>query len=99
MLEDRGQHDQPPAHRPFAKDAGAADAKIRLAAGDRFGDLNTGTTLADGDVETGLAVETLLKRRVVAGKLELMLPFELQGYRIERCGRMRCQHDEASGLG
>src|SRR6202035_5384472 len=93
--EDGGQHDQPAAHRPFAQNAGAADAEIRLAAGNRFGDIDTGTAFANGNVEARVAVETLLKRRVVASELKLVLPFELQRYRIERSGRMRCQQDQA----
>jgi hypothetical protein len=76
---------------------GAADSEIRFAAGNRFGDIDIGTALADGDVETGVAMETLLERRVVASELELMLPFELQRYLIQRGGRMRCQQDQASG--
>src|SRR3981189_1030541 len=89
-LEDRGQHDQAAALRPVAKNTGAADPEIRFAAGNRFGDIDIGTALADGDVETGVAIEALLERRVVASELELMLPFELQRYLIERSGRMRC---------
>jgi hypothetical protein len=46
LLEDDGQHDQVAAHHPFAQDAGAADAEIRLAARNRLDDFDTGTTLA-----------------------------------------------------
>jgi hypothetical protein len=41
----------------------------------------------------------LLDCGVVAGELELMLPFELQGHLIERSGWMRCQQEQASGYG
>jgi hypothetical protein len=60
-------------------------------------DVDIGAALADGDVETGVAIETLLERRVIASELELMFPFELQRYLIQRSGRMRCQQDQASG--
>src|SRR5580692_10371386 len=66
---------RPKANRPFAQNAGTADAEIRLVAGDRFGDADTRPALANGDVETGVAVEILFKRRVVAGELKLVLPF------------------------
>ncbi len=95
-LEDSRQHDQPAAHRPFAQNADAADAEIRLAAGNRFSDVDTGTAFADGNVEARVAVETLLKRRVVASELKLVLPFELQGYLIQRSYWMRSQQDQAS---
>src|SRR5207244_442467 len=83
-LENGGQHDQPAAGGPFAQHVGAAGAEIRLAAGNGFGDVDVRTAFTDGNVETGVAVEALFKRSVVAGELELVFPFELQGYRFAR---------------
>ena len=97
VLEDDGQHDQVAAHHPLAQNAGAADAEIRFAAGNRFGGVDIGSAFADGDVETSITVKALLQRRVVARELELVFPFELQGYLIERIGRMRCEQDQANG--
>ena len=77
MLEDGGEHDQPAAYRPFPQNAGAADPEIRLAAGNQLGDLDVGAAFANGNVETGVAVEALLKGLIIARKLKLMLPFEL----------------------
>ncbi len=68
-LEDGRQHDQPAAQRPVTQNAGGADPKIRFAAANRFRDIDTGAALADGDVKTCIAIEALLKRRVVASEL------------------------------
>jgi hypothetical protein len=65
--------------------------KIRLAARYRIGSVDVRAALANGHVKTGGAIKSLLQRGVVAGKLELVFPFELQGHRIERNGRMRCE--------
>ena len=73
-LEYGGQHDQPAARCPVTQNAGAADPEIRLAAGDRLCDIYIGTAFADGNVETGVAVEALFKRLIVARELKLMLP-------------------------
>ena len=89
------QHDQVATRGPFAQNIGAAGTEIRLAAGDCLGNVDIGTALADGDVETGVAVETLLKRRVVAGELKLVLPFELQGNLFERNGLMHWRKQQA----
>jgi hypothetical protein len=97
LLEDNGQHDQAAALRPFTQNAGAADAEIRFAAGDRLSGVDIGAALADSDVEPGVAIVPLRERRVVARELELVFPFELQGYLFERGRRMRCQQDQASG--
>jgi len=71
-----------PSH---AETPGAADPEIRLAAGNRLRDtLYRGPPFPDGDVETSVAVEALLKRLIVAGELKLMLPFELQRHCLER---------------
>ena len=78
---------------PIAQNAGAAHAEIRFAAGNRFGDVDVGATLADSDVETGIAIETLLQRRVIASKLELVLPFQLQRHLVERVGRPGSQQN------
>jgi len=51
----------------------------------RFGGVDIGATLADGDVEPRIPVETLIQRRVIAGKLELVFPFELHRDLI-KCG-------------
>ena len=99
LLEDDREHDQVAAHHPFAQDAGAADAEVRFFAGNRFGGMDIGTTLADGDVEPGVAIVTLIQCSVVASKLELVLPFELQGHLIARNSRMRSQQEQASGHG
>ena len=96
-LEDDSQHDQPASRDPFAQNAGTANAEIRFDAGDRLRNVNTGTALADGDVETGVTVETLFQCGVVTSELELVLPLELQRYCIERSGGMRCQQHQASG--
>src|ERR1700719_1061277 len=97
MLKDSGQHDQPATLRPFAQNADIANAEIRLAAGNRFGDVDIRTTLANGNVETGVVIEALLKGCVVTSKLELVLPFELQGDLIKRGGRLQCQPYQTSG--
>ena len=95
-LEYGGQHDQPAARSPVTQNAGAADPEIRLAAGNRLGDIDIGTAFSDGNVETSVAVEALLKRLIVARELKLMLPFELHRYGIERRGRMRCRQHQRS---
>jgi hypothetical protein len=101
VLEDGGQNDQPAAQSPLPQNAGAADAEIRTAAGNRLSDVDAGTALADSDVETSVAIETLLKRCILAGKLKLVFPFELHRYLIERrqdaAPRMRCRQDQAGG--
>ena len=96
-LEDDSQHDQLPSRGPFARNAGTANAEICLAAGDCLGNVDTGTALANGDVETGVTIEALFQCGVVTGELELMLPLELQRECVERSGGMRCQQHHASG--
>src|SRR5258705_6929650 len=95
-LEYGGQHDQPAPRSPVTQNAGAADPEICLAAGNRFSDVDSRTALADGDVETRVAVEALFKCLVIAGELKLMLPFELQGHCIERGSWMRCRQKQGS---
>jgi len=56
----------------------------------------SGAAFPDGDVETSVAVEALLKRLIVAGELKLMLPFELQRHCLERNGRVRCRQRQGS---
>ncbi|MGY4317602.1 hypothetical protein ACVWW1_006929 [Bradyrhizobium sp. JR3.5] len=68
-----------------------------MAAGNRFGGVDIGTALADRHVETGVAVKALLDGCIVASELKLVLPFELQGHRIERNGRIRCEQEQANG--
>jgi hypothetical protein len=77
-LEYGGQHDQPAARCPVAQNAGAADPEIRLAAGNRLGNVDIRAALPDGNVQASVAVEALLKGLIVARELKLMLPFELQ---------------------
>lgn len=89
MLEYGGQHDQPTAGSPVAQNACAADAEICGAAGNGLGGIDSRATFSNSDVETGVAVEALLKRLIVACELKLMLPLELNRDRIERCGRLR----------
>ena len=96
VLEDGCQHDEPATKLPFAKDTGAADTEIGLAAGNLFGDVDSGTALADRDVEPSVAVEPSFKGRVVAGELKLVFPFQLQRNLIERCGRTQCKQDYAN---
>ena len=64
----------PAARPPVTQNARGADPEIRLAAGNRLGDVDIRATFSDGNVETRVTVEALLQRLVVAGELKLVLP-------------------------
>jgi hypothetical protein len=95
-LKNSGQHDQPSARCPVAQNTGAADPEIRLAVGNRLGNVDIRAALPDGDIQTSVAVEALLKGLIVACELKLMLPFELNRGGIDRCGRMCCRQHQRS---
>src|SRR6266853_42538 len=63
-------------------------------AGNSFGSVDAWTPFSDGDVKTRVSVESLFKCLVIAGKLKLMLPFELQGHCVQRGSWMRCRQNQ-----
>jgi len=62
------------------------DAEIRLASQDVGHRVDVRLRFDQAHVETGLAIVPLGERRIVAGKLELMHPLQLQRDGLERLG-------------
>ena len=62
----------------FQQDACRADTKVSLAVLEDLYDIDTRSALANVDVKPGSPVIALLQRRVVAGKLKCVQPFELE---------------------
>ncbi len=78
MLKDHAEDRDLRILRLFQQDACRADTKIRLAVLDDLHDIDTGSALANVDVQPGSPVIALLQRGVVAGELKCVRPFELE---------------------
>src|SRR5262249_49671033 len=81
-------------HRIEQKTAGA-DPEICVARRYRSADINIRTAFANFDLDPVLAIKSLFDRGVIAGKLVLMLPFELERHLVERVGLGDEQQREA----
>jgi hypothetical protein len=79
MLEDRGQHHHRLADAARQQQGGVADAVLGLALHHGLQRIGAGARFQQRDIEAGVAVVALVLRGVVAGELELVLPFELDG--------------------
>ena len=91
MLKDDAQHHELAAFRPVDQNTRGANAKIRVALRYDLCNLDIGAAFAKLNVEACVAVEALRERRVITGKLKLMLPLELQRDMVERERRRREQ--------
>ena len=80
MLEDRRQGNHRLAFGAFKQQGAGADAEIGTAARNLVDDVEVGRGLAQLDLQPLIAVVALFQRSVVAGKLELVAPLELQRY-------------------
>jgi len=94
VLEDHGQR-----HHRFALGAGQeqrriGDAELRAAVEDFLDRIGVRPGLADVDLQPRIAVVALFLRGVVAGELELVLPFQLQDDLLQRPRGERQQGDE-----
>jgi hypothetical protein len=61
--------------------------KVGSSGYDILDSIHIGATLANGDLQTGVAIKALLQGGIVTGELELVMPFELQCHGVEclRC--------------
>ena len=83
MLKNGGQHDDVLATRAGDERAGGAHPEIGSAGYDVLDGVHVGPALANLDLESGIAIETLLEGGIIAGELELVTPLELQGHDVE----------------
>ena len=79
MLKDHSEDHEPRGFQLLEQNACRANSEIGLAALDGLHGIDIGSTLANFDLKASVPVVTSLERRVVAGELKLMLPFELKG--------------------
>jgi hypothetical protein len=79
MLKDHSEDHEPRGFQLLKQNAGRANSEVGLAALNGLHGIDIGSTLANFDIKARVPVITPLERRVVAGELKLMLPFELQG--------------------
>jgi hypothetical protein len=79
MLKDYCEDHKPRGFQLLKQNACRANSEICFAALNGLHGIDIGATLANFDIKAHVSVITLLERRVVAGELKLMLPFELQG--------------------
>ena len=77
MLIDHAEDGNRRVLRLCKQDAGRANPEVSLAVPEDLRDIDIRSALADVDVKPGSPIVTLLQRRVVAGELKRMLPFEL----------------------
>ncbi len=84
MLQYRGQgHDRLSETAPECK-LGCTDAVVSAARKHHVNWIDALLRLPQRDVETGVSIETALDGSVIASELELMLPIQLECYRLER---------------
>jgi len=79
MLQDRRQHDHRLPLSASKREFGSTDAIVGRTGEHRIDRVAAFLYLLHAHVEAGLAIKPPLDGRVVAGKLELMFPVELQG--------------------
>jgi hypothetical protein len=92
MLEYRRQHHHRLALLALQQQGATADTKLSAARNHLVDRVECRCGLDDADVETRLAVIALFLGGVVAGELELVSPFELQGdlFQFRRRYRRLC---------
>jgi hypothetical protein len=78
MLEDHAELDHLGLVGLCDQDTGGADPEVGAALLNLCHGIDLGAALANFHVEAGMPVEALRQRRVVAGKLKLVLPLELE---------------------
>ncbi len=88
MLEYRPEHQYRLALEIIDHQAGDTDAEIGPPGEDFRHRVGAGAAFLQGDGEARLAIKALLQRRVVAGKLKLVHPAQLQCDLIQGPGRL-----------
>src|SRR5271165_6594691 len=104
MLKDHAEDRDLRVLRLFQQDAGRANPEVSLTVLDDLWDNDARSALADVDVKPGSPVVALLLRRIVAGELKCVRPFELERDLVLRparsCSEQRDQpHFAARVLG
>ena len=78
VLKNRGEHDDWLPARTGDERAGGAHPEVGSAGHNVIDGIHIGPALANLDLEARVAIKAFLKGRIVTGKLELVMPFELQ---------------------
>ena len=77
VLQQGGEHHHRATGSPIQQQVTAADAKLGLSRDHLADHIGAGVRFAQGDMQTGLPIKPFGDGRVVTGKLELVLPRQL----------------------
>ena len=87
VLKDGSQGDHWPAAAALKEQGAGGDAVVGASGHDFVDDVGFGVGFDEADIQIVVAVIALFQRRVVAGKLELVPPFELECHAFRRRGQ------------